>query len=340
MDANGFDTLTKTIALPASRRSVVGALLAAAAGRLGMGESTARPRQQDHEDVTGEGPCGNGSARANSCKRNRQCCTGFCRKRKGGKGRCRCRALGQSCREDRNCCGNVGQPMICQDKTCQLECTSNAQCGDGQVCVGNTCQDCTLTSQCTAGQVCLGTPARCVGGEACASNAECDAIDPLLFCENGVCQLSTECTVDAECEAGEFCLLGECVKPCNSEADCQDGPIFENCISGLCIVVAMFSDRAMKTNIASVDPADMLQRVRELPITTWNYTSDDPAIRHIGPMAQDFVATFGVGGDDRRIHPVDGQGVALAAIQGLAVEIERLRQENAALAARLAALEP
>ena len=99
------------------------------------------------------------------------------------------------------------------------------------------------------------------------------------------------------------------------------------------------SDRAQKANLASVDPVDMLHRVRELPIATWNYTSEDAAIRHIGPMAQDFAATFGVGGDDRHIHPIDGHGVALAAIQGLAAELERLREENATLAARLAALE-
>src|SRR5688500_17070776 len=83
----------------------------------------------------------------------------------------------------------------------------------------------------------------------------------------------------------------------------------------------------------------MVQRVRELPISTWNYTSDDPAIRHIGPMAQDFAALFGVGADDRHIHPIDGQGVALAAIQGLAAELEALREENARLDLRLQGLE-
>ncbi|MCC7022737.1 MAG: hypothetical protein IT338_07915, partial [Thermomicrobiales bacterium] len=54
---------------------------------------------------------------------------------------------------------------------------------------------------------------------------------------------------------------------------------------------------------------------------------------------QDFAALFGVGADDRHIHPLDGQGVALAAIQGLAEELARLRAENAQLAARLQAIE-
>ena len=101
----------------------------------------------------------------------------------------------------------------------------------------------------------------------------------------------------------------------------------------------MISDRALKANFGSVDAADMLARVRELPIATWNYRHDDPAVRHIGPMAQDFAAAFGVGADDRHIHPLDGQGVALAAIQGLAAELERLHEENARLAERVAALE-
>ncbi len=100
-----------------------------------------------------------------------------------------------------------------------------------------------------------------------------------------------------------------------------------------------FSDRNLKANFGSVDPADMLARVRELPIATWNYTSDDLAVRHIGPMAQDFAALFGVGADDRHIHPLDGQGVALAAIQGLHAEIQTMQADNAHLTERVAALE-
>jgi hypothetical protein len=102
---------------------------------------------------------------------------------------------------------------------------------------------------------------------------------------------------------------------------------------------AAASDRNLKSNFGSVDAADMLARVRALPISTWNYSSDDAAVRHIGPMAQDFAALFGVGDDDRHIHPIDAQGVTLAAIQGLLAELEQVRAENARLAARLARLE-
>ena len=63
-------------------------------------------------------------------------------------------------------------------------------------------------------------------------------------------------------------------------------------------------------------------------------------------MAQDFRAAFGVGADDTGIATVDAEGVALAAIQGLAeivmereAEMASLKSRNAALEKRLEALE-
>ena len=78
-----------------------------------------------------------------------------------------------------------------------------------------------------------------------------------------------------------------------------------------------FSDRAGKSNIEPVNPRIALQKVVELPISTWNYNAQDESIRHIGPMAQDFHAAFGMGESDRHITTIDADGVALAAIQGL-----------------------
>lgn len=121
---------------------------------------------------------------------------------------------------------------------------------------------------------------------------------------------------------------------CGETADC--GGVLD-CDGGTCQFPP--SDRALKTNFASIDPTHVLERVRDLPIATWSYTADDPSIRHLGPMAQDFAALFTVGADDRHIHPLDGQGVALAAIQGLLAQIDALQADNAQLAARVAALE-
>jgi hypothetical protein len=61
-------------------------------------------------------------------------------------------------------------------------------------------------------------------------------------------------------------------------------------------------------------------------------------VRHIGPMAQDFYAAFGVGEDDRHITSIDEDGVALAAIKAQSHQIGALRDENEMLETRLDAL--
>ena len=80
---------------------------------------------------------------------------------------------------------------------------------------------------------------------------------------------------------------------------------------------ASLSDRGAKTNVQAVDARVLLERLARLPISTWNYRSQDASVRHIGPMAQDFAAAFHVGEADTHITTVDADGVALAAIQGL-----------------------
>jgi len=77
------------------------------------------------------------------------------------------------------------------------------------------------------------------------------------------------------------------------------------------------SDRNVKANFAAIDPRDVAAKVAAMPISTWNYQTQDASIRHIGPMAQDFAAAFSVGEDDKHISTIDADGVSLAAIQGL-----------------------
>ena len=99
------------------------------------------------------------------------------------------------------------------------------------------------------------------------------------------------------------------------------------------------SDRNQKTDFASVDPATVLAKVAALPIQEWRFKAEQTAVRHIGPMAQDFRAAFGLGEVPTAIATVDADGVALAAIQGLNQKLEETRAENADLKARLEKLE-
>jgi Chaperone of endosialidase len=85
------------------------------------------------------------------------------------------------------------------------------------------------------------------------------------------------------------------------------------------------SDRSVKTGIARLDDAAVLRRVAALPVTEWSYRAEGLGIRHLGPMAQDFHALFGVGEDARHIATIDEAGVALAAIKGLKAENDGLR---------------
>jgi hypothetical protein len=87
------------------------------------------------------------------------------------------------------------------------------------------------------------------------------------------------------------------------------------------------SDRNAKENFTVVDHQTVLAKVVALPVTQWNYKTDKASDKHIGPVAQDFEAAFGLnGGDGAHISVVDETGVALAAIQGLN---EKLNQKNA-----------
>jgi hypothetical protein len=104
------------------------------------------------------------------------------------------------------------------------------------------------------------------------------------------------------------------------------------------------SDRDTKTDILTVDSGVILAKVNSLPIATWRKQGEEAT--HIGPMAQDFAAAFGLGEDERRIAPLDVASVSLAAVQALHqeaserdAEIAKLKEQNSALEKRLADLE-
>ena len=99
------------------------------------------------------------------------------------------------------------------------------------------------------------------------------------------------------------------------------------------------SDRNLKENFTPVDGQEILGRLAEIPITTWNYRAADSSVRHMSPTAQDFYATFGLGEDNKHLSALDTNGVALAAIQALYAQNQALEAENAALRQLLDSLE-
>ncbi len=109
---------------------------------------------------------------------------------------------------------------------------------------------------------------------------------------------------------------------------------------------SMVSDRNAEENFTPIDPRNILERLSRIPVTRWNLKSQISDIRHLGPMAQDFHAAFGLGESSTYISSSDADGVALAAIQGLhqlveekECELVELRERNAEVEARLVKIE-
>ena len=96
------------------------------------------------------------------------------------------------------------------------------------------------------------------------------------------------------------------------------------------------SDRGAKEGFEAIDVRTVLALVARLPIERWSYKGE--TVRHLGPMAQDFAAAFGLGADDRHIFTLDAAGVALAAIQGLHALVQMQQARLAALERELTAL--
>lgn len=102
----------------------------------------------------------------------------------------------------------------------------------------------------------------------------------------------------------------------------------------LIISASLGSDRTRKTDFEPVAPEEILARLLALPIQAWRFTNEAATVRHLGPMAQDFKTSFGLGTTDTRIGIVDEGGVALTAIQGLNRKLEaQLKAKDAELEA-------
>ncbi len=85
------------------------------------------------------------------------------------------------------------------------------------------------------------------------------------------------------------------------------------------------SDANKKENFTPVQHDAIMQKIKEMPVTQWKYNGSEAL--HIGPMAQDFYALFGVGNDDKTTSTVDAAGLVLAALQALAIEHQELSNQ-------------
>lgn len=208
--------------------------------------------------------------------------------------------------------------------------TCSPACGIGRECCGGMCVN-TSNDPFSCGNcdtVCTGATPYCGGGVCSAPPCSIDA---------GVCGSGESCCGGACCGAGQLCCdvqgpvsgFQSCHTPTAMEPTCPRG------CSPLCQ-----SDRNIKTEITPIDERGVLEQVATLPISSWQYSNDPSATRHLGPMAQDFRATFNLGDTDRAYNPIDAHGVSLASIKALyrlvqdqQLRLDRLEAENARLRA-------
>jgi len=106
------------------------------------------------------------------------------------------------------------------------------------------------------------------------------------------------------------------------------------------------SDRNLKQGLKKLDGKKVLAKLAAMPVYQWQPKGQNAHVKHVGPMAQDFMKAFGVGDDDKMIGMQDADGVALAAIQGLNqivkakdAKIAALEKANAIMLKKLAAIE-
>ena len=93
-----------------------------------------------------------------------------------------------------------------------------------------------------------------------------------------------------------------------------------------------------KENFQPVDGEDVLRKIRDFNLTSWNYIGHDPKqFRHYGPMAQDFFAAFGQDGIGTIGTPTTLSSGDMVGI--LMIAVQTLEKQNRDLKARLENLE-
>jgi hypothetical protein len=89
-----------------------------------------------------------------------------------------------------------------------------------------------------------------------------------------------------------------------------------------------------------VNGFEVLAKLDALPVATWRYRWESADVRHLGPMAQDWHAAFGLGKGDTTIPMVDAHGVLVVAVQALHRQVGELRAELDQLHQQLADRSP
>lgn len=130
-----------------------------------------------------------------------------------------------------------------------------------------------------------------------------------------------------------------------TDIDSSTGAITWSCAAFAGASWSCSSDRNLKHSLKKLDGRKVLAKLAAMPVYQWQPKGQNTHVKHVGPMAQDFMKAFGVGDDDKMIGMQDADGVALAAIQGLNqivkakdAKIAALEKANAVMQREMAAI--
>lgn len=102
--------------------------------------------------------------------------------------------------------------------------------------------------------------------------------------------------------------------------------------------VLLTSTRAAKTDFRPIDESDILDRLASLDISEWRYLTEPEGTWHIGPVAEEFQAAFGLS-DGKTLNMIDTTGISFAAIKALKRELDEKQTEVDVLSAKVERLE-
>lgn len=104
------------------------------------------------------------------------------------------------------------------------------------------------------------------------------------------------------------------------------------------------SSRTFKENFSPVGGSALIEKISGLPVESYNYKNSTE--KHIGPMAEDFVAAFDVGAmkqdgvrENQYLSALDVAGVSLAGVKELIIENKELKRLILDLEKRVTELE-
>jgi hypothetical protein len=242
MDQERFDRISRLFGRATTRRAGIGTLAALAAAALGRSveQADAKPGKA--------GPCGNGSPKANQCKKDSDCCTGYC-----NKGVCRYVPLGGKCSATRKCRGKAvcvngkcaRSAPACDATTCPQGCCNGTTCvpyasqTDGACgTAGAACGACKVGEACESGVCaasCIEEGAACTVGQTTCCVGGCSSLDGNKCCSppNGPCTTNAGC-----CGSGALCY-GQLPKKCcyASGASCFSN---DQCCNNDCLTATTF----------------------------------------------------------------------------------------------------